>query len=339
MLDQSFLLLTKNRKDKINDPTNEWTTRVKEWIIRIMPDFIELLIDSFYTSFYTLSHNIIILISSYPFISLINCPWLLFLLSTAALFPILPGILTGIPRKQRKLQIIIIIINLIIISELIIAINYWIRDVIREYIKKYEVIIIMLFIVFLIFVFSEGMLFISFFWASFHSSCSPIIEDAAAGLPDPCELTYTNTLILSNAALSLGCAFICRESNQNLSIISFIPFIPFILAWTFILLQLKEFRNMAFYINDSIFGSIFFFLTGLHFFHVVVGIILISIILGIVSIHLISIHLFHLLHPLHPFLHIHSYAVPYHLYYNLQLIYWHFIELLWLFIYTILYSY
>ena len=204
----------------------------------------------------------------------------------------------------------------------------------------------MLFIVFLIFVFSEGMLFISFFWASFHSSCSPIIihiiEDAAAGLPDPCELTYTNTLILSNAALSLGCAFICRESNQNLSIISFIPFIPFIpfiLAWTFILLQLKEFRNMAFYINDSIFGSIFFFLTGLHFFHVVVGIILISIILGIVSIHLISIHLFHLLHPLHPFLHIHSYAVPYHLYYNLQLIYWHFIELLWIFIYIILYSY
>ena len=31
--------------------------------------------------------------------------------------------------------------------------------------------------------------------------------------------------------------------------------------------------------------------------------------------------------------------LPFHLYYNLQLIYWHFIELLWLFIYTILYSY
>ena len=121
----------------------------------------------------------------------------------------------------------------------------------------------MLFIVFLIFVFSEGMLFISFFWASFHSSCSPIIEEILY-VPDPCELTYTNTLILSNAALSLGCAFICRESNQNLSIISFI------LAWTFILLQLKEFRNMAFYINDSIFGSIFFFLIQFLFlFHTV----------------------------------------------------------------------
>ena len=39
---------------------------------------------------------------------------------------------------------------------ILIVINYWIKDVIREYIKKYEVIIIMLFIVFLIFVFSEG---------------------------------------------------------------------------------------------------------------------------------------------------------------------------------------
>ena len=207
----------------------------------------------------------------------------------------------------------------------------------------------MLFIVFLIFVFSEGMLFISFFWASFHSSCSPIIEEILY-VPDPCELTYTNTLILSNAALSLGCAFICRESNQNLSIISFI------LAWTFILLQLKEFRNMAFYINDSIFGSIFFFLTGLHFFHVVVGIILISIILGIVSI--VSLPpaspnqaTLHRLcdagrrgsetkrtfrcSPLGGNLRI----LPFHLYYNLQLIYWHFIELLWLFIYTIFYSY
>ena len=144
--------------------------------------------------------------------------------------------------------------------------------------------------------------------------------------------------------------FICRESNQNLSIISFI------LAWTFILLQLKEFRNMAFYINDSIFGSIFFFLTGLHFFHVVVGIILISIILGIVSI--VSLPpaspnqaTLHRLcdagrrgsetkrtfrcSPLGGNLRI----LPFHLYYNLQLIYWHFIELLWLFIYTILYSY
>lgn len=174
--------------------------------------------------------------------------------------------------------------------------------------------------VFLIFVFSEGLLFLSFFWVSFHSSCSPVAQDGIY-VPDPCELTYTNTLLLSNAALSLGCAFICREaanSDTDFSTSSFI------LAWTFISLQIKEFHTLAFYINDSIFGSIFFFLTGLHFFHVIVGIILIRIIICI----------FPLTIPRLPI-----YVLPFHLYYNLQLIYWHFIELLWLFIYIILYSY
>ena len=155
------------------------------------------------------------------------------------------------------------------------------------------------------------MLFLSFFWASFHSSLTDIVEEGLY-VPDLCELTYTNTLLLSNAALSLVCAFICRENN-----IYYLGNYSFILAWTFITLQIKEFRNMAFYINDSIFGSIFFFLTGLHFFHVIVGIILIGIILCIVSLP--------------------QRILPFHLYYNLQLIYWHFIELLWLFIYIILY--
>ena len=41
--------------------------------------------------------------------------------------------------------------------------DYWIRDVIREVMKIYEVLPAGLFIVFLIFVFSEGMLFLSFF--------------------------------------------------------------------------------------------------------------------------------------------------------------------------------
>ena len=248
--------------------------------------------------------NIIILLSSYPFISLINCPWLLFvIILLSSSFMALSGFL---------------------FIYIIIAINYWIRDVIREYTKKYEVLIIMLFIVFLVFVFSEGLLFLSFFWVFFHSSCSPATEDGIY-VPDPCELTYTNTLLLSNAALSLGCTFICREAvlsidefGGNISIISFI------LAWTFISLQIKEFHTLAFYINDSIFGSIFFFLTGLHFFHVIVGIILIGIILCS----------FPLTIPRLTF-----YVLPFHLYYNLQLIYWHFIELLWLFIYIILYSY
>ena len=46
------------------------------------------------------------------------------------------------------------------------------------------------------------------------------------------------------------------------------------LAWTFISLQIKEFWIMGLSINDSVYSCLFFFLTGLHFFHLLVGLLL-----------------------------------------------------------------
>jgi hypothetical protein len=34
-------------------------------------------------------------------------------------------------------------------------------------------------------------------------------------VPDPCELTFANTLLLSNAAISLGNAFISLEISSS----------------------------------------------------------------------------------------------------------------------------
>ena len=178
-----------------------------------------------------INHNIIILISSYPFISLINCPWLLFhgiiLLSFYCIF--FDCIYFGTSLRPCREDFVLSSLAFLI---LLTFIYYWIRDVIREAIKKYEVLPAGLFIVFLIFVFSEGMLFLSFFWASFHSSLTDIVEEGLY-VPDLCELTYTNTLLLSNAALSLGCAKIHKENNHGNSIDY-----SFILAWAFITLQI-----------------------------------------------------------------------------------------------------
>merc|ERR1712171_16566 len=142
-----------------------------------------------------------------------------------------------------------------------------------------EVFCIVLFFFFLIFVFSEAVLFVSFFWSSFHSSFSPTLGIwPLEGLyaPDPLELAFANTLLLSNAAVSLGGAFVSREILSSSVLFSLLSFI---LAWTFISLQLKEFLILALSINDSVYGCVFFFLTGLHFFHVVVGLVLISFVL------------------------------------------------------------
>ena len=93
-------------------------------------------------------------------------------------------------------------------------------------------------------------------------------------VPDPCELTFANTLLLSNAAISLGNAFISLEISSQYFI--FFSLFSFILSQLFIKLQVKEFRIMALSINDSIYSCLFFFLTGLHFFHLTIGIFLLS---------------------------------------------------------------
>jgi len=80
------------------------------------------------------------------------------------------------------------------------------------------------------------------------------------------------SLLLSNAAISLGNAFISLEISSQFFI--FFSLFSFILAWTFISLQIKEFRIMGLSINDSVYSCLFFILTGLHFFHLLVGLLL-----------------------------------------------------------------
>merc|ERR1711976_1154191 len=129
--------------------------------------------------------------------------------------------------------------------------------------KKYEILLMVLFLVFFLFLASEALLFVSFFWASFHSSSSPTLgtwPGEGFYIPDPCELTFANTLLLSNAAVSLGVAFVSLELSSQYII--FFSLFSFVLAWTFISLQVKEFRIMGLSINDSVYSSLFFFLTG-----------------------------------------------------------------------------
>merc|ERR1712176_1371402 len=214
-------------------------------------------------------------VASGPFCLLVNSPWLLvFALCVFSLS--LSGFnlycWRGIHFSWNNF-----LIFLVVFSNLIFTFHFWFRDLLRELGKKYEVLLMVFFLVFLLFIVSEGLLFVSFFWTSFHSLSSPTLEiwpGEGFYLPDPCELTFANTLLLSNAAVSLGNAFICLEISSQFLI--FFSLFSFILAWTFISLQIKEFRIMGLSINDSVYSSLFFFLTGLHFFHLLFGLFLLG---------------------------------------------------------------
>merc|ERR1711881_580712 len=80
------------------------------------------------------------------------------------------------------------LVFLLIFFGLIICFHYWFRDLLREFQKKYEVLLIVLFLGFLLFLVSEGLLFVSFFWTSFHSLSSPSLgvwPGEAFYVPDP----------------------------------------------------------------------------------------------------------------------------------------------------------
>merc|ERR1712004_93665 len=88
----------------------------------------------------------------------------------------------------------------------------------------------------------------------------------------------------------LGNAFISLEISLQFYI--FFSLISFIQAFSFISLQIKEFRIMGLSINDSVYSSVFFFLTGLHFFHLLFGLLLLSLLFWSCSfpVHYFSFH-------------------------------------------------
>lgn len=62
--------------------------------------------------------------------------------------------------------------------------------------------------------------------------------------------------------------------NLNKNKLDFIRFfVTIVLACIFLIIQIREYKNMFFNFSDSLFGRIFFFSTGFHGFHVFLGLI------------------------------------------------------------------
>merc|ERR1712045_1083744 len=259
-----------------------------------------------------------------PFCLLVNSPWpLVFAL---CLFSLILSAFNLYCWKGIHFSWSNILVLIFWGSFMVFSLHFWFRDSLRELCKKYEILLINNFLLFFLFLSSEALLFVSFFWASFHSLSSPTLgvwPGEGFYLPDPCELTFANTLLLSNAAVSLGGAFVSLEITSQFLI--FFSLFSFILDWTFISLQIKEFRIMSLSINDSVYSSLFFFLTGLHFFHLSFGLFLSCLFFWGCSFPFKNEYFLSLR------------VSEIHLFYNLQLFYWHFLEFLWLFIFLVFY--
>lgn len=93
-------------------------------------------------------------------------------------------------------------------------------------------------------------------------------------------LPFLNTLILISSGFTLTYTQKVIVENLNDARVNAIKgfLATLTLAVFFLAVQYYEFRNAPFSINDSVYGSIFFFITGFHGIHVIAGTIFILVV-------------------------------------------------------------
>jgi len=185
-----------------------------------------------------------------------------------------------------------------------------------------------------LFITSEVMFFVAFFWAFFDASLLPkaFIEDykdvftgtfgigiwPPEGIEtfDPLDIPYLNTLILLLSGSTCTWAHHeVREGNIKEAIKGLK--ITVALGFFFSLLQVYEYQHAHFGFTDGIYPSTFYMATGFHGFHVLVG----TIFLFVCLLRAQKNHL----------------TPERHFGFEAAAWYWHFVDVVWLFLYISVY--
>lgn len=174
----------------------------------------------------------------------------------------------------------------------------------------------------ILFIASEVMFFLAFFWAFFHSSLAPTVEIGAVWPPkgiqvlNPWEIPFLNTIILLSSGASVTWAhhaILAGYRKQGIAALV----VTIALAVVFTGFQGYEYMEAPFTIADGVYGSTFYLATGFHGFHVIVG----TLFLAVCLYRLIS----------------HHFTKRHHFGFEAAAWYWHMVDVVWLFLFVSIY--
>lgn len=173
-----------------------------------------------------------------------------------------------------------------------------------------------------LFISSEVFFFLAFFWAFFHSSLRPNIEVGGIWPPTgirairPFDVPLLNTIILLSSGATITWAHIALIENKwmeaHLSLV-----VTVILGVYFTILQGLEYVISSFSLADGVYGRTFFVATGFHGLHVIIGTTFIAVIIY-------RNFFFH-------------FTKNHHFGFEARAWYWHFVDVVWLFLYLCIY--
>jgi len=201
----------------------------------------------------------------------------------------------------------------------------WWRDVIREAVYEghhTKVVQIGLRYGMALFIASEVMFFAAFFWAFFSAALFPTAATGGVWPPkgihpfDPFDVPFLNTLILLLSGATVTWAHHALLENNRRDLIRGLAVTVF-LGLCFTSLQAYEYSHAAFGFTQGIYPSTFFMATGFHGFHVIIGTCFLFVCLSRA---------------------IKGQFTPDH-HFGLEAAawYWHFVDVVWLFLFTCVY--
>ena len=171
-----------------------------------------------------------------------------------------------------------------------------------------------------IFIGSEIMLFASFFTAYFIARSNakqwPPIFQGTESFEAPKLITGVNTAILVFSSFTVWWAEKRLAEGDRKGLIRGLA-VTIMLGATFLIIQINEYAHLGFTPQDKMFGTIFYCLTGLHGAHVFVGLDVLTYSLNRARRGEFS----------------HGNAGPL----QAASIYWHFVDVVWVFLYTVVY--
>nr|WKK49863.1 cytochrome c oxidase subunit 3 [Thaumatocrinus sp. JL223] len=209
-------------------------------------------------------------------------------------------------------------------SIVFVSISWW-RDVIRESTFQghhtYSVGVGLRYGM-VLFITSEVCFFFAFFWAFFHSSLAPTADLGVCWPPsgvyplDPFLVPLLNTAVLLSSGVTITWSHHSIIEKSWLNAVQGL-FFTVVLGLYFTVLQAWEYYDAPFSISDGVYGSTFFVATGFHGLHVIIGTTFLSVCLfRLVSYHFSNYH---------------------HFGFEAAAWYWHFVDVVWLFLYVSIY--
>ena len=208
----------------------------------------------------------------------------------------------------------------------------WWRDVVREAHRGDHTPVVQLHLRYgmILFIASEVMFFVAWFWAFFDASLFAGEEIQAARVEftggswppqgvevfDPWHLPLINTLILLTSGTTVTWAHHALLHDDRKGLVQGLA-LTVALGLIFTAVQAYEYQHAAFSFAGSIYGATFFMATGFHGFHVIVGtIFLIVCLLRAMKGHFTS---------------------KQHFGFEAAAWYWHFVDVVWIFLFFAIY--